>query len=716
MRHFVTFETGQIVYVPAKDDQITCIFSHLQCPPVATNLPNKNIPEACIVTHAERATLLSCLRRCFVSVYLHGQIVLGTALLVVGLLDWESHNRLRFAAFLVSASIASALKVRLPGITGTVSVSFLFSLIGIVDLSISESLAVGTFSALVQCLWRTEHRPKLIQVSYNLASRAIAIYVSWLVYGYANEHTFELVSLGLLSLVYYFFNTLPIAGIIALTEAKSLRKTWGEYGWMLPYYIVGTSLAWLIGRVPPSIQGEIPIICLPIVYLVHRSYHTYVAQIEHDKKHVEELNSLHLRTIEALALAIDAKDHTTHDHLQRVQLYAIEIGKDLELSEQELEALRAAAVLHDIGKLAVPEHIISKPGKLTRAEFEKMKIHPVVGAEILERVAFPYPVVPIVRAHHEKWDGSGYPYGLVGEQIPVGARILAAVDCLDALASDRQYRRALPLDEAMAKVAAEAGTAFDPKVVQALQARYRELERQVQAICRNPMPPLSTDIKITRGGAPAAGFETEAPIAGNAASAYAPKRIGGGPHSDPEFSLGIPSNQADGLSVQEALAVIALRLKQTVPFDAIAFFACGDGALRPEFVIGDDHRALVSLSVPIGQGLTGWVAETGKPILNGNPTVEPGYTGGLRSAVALPLVHRLQIVGVLAVYRSPQDAFTADELAYLSPLSRTVGSLLVESAYEHAASEKSPFRQRWDHEEESDKPRSAPVYSISSRR
>ena len=127
--------------------------------------------------------------------------------------------------------------------------------------------------------------------------------------------------------------------------------------------------------------------------------------------------------------------------------------------------LRAAALLHDIGKLAVPEHIISKPGKLTREEFEKMKIHPVVGAEILERVRFPYPVTPIVRSHHEKWDGTGYPDGLKGEDIPIGARILAAVDCLDALASDRQYRRALPLDEAMQKVVSEAGISFDPKVV-----------------------------------------------------------------------------------------------------------------------------------------------------------------------------------------------------------------------------------------------------------
>src|ERR1035438_4487141 len=169
-----------------------------------------------------------------------------------------------------------------------------------------------------------------------------------------------------------------------------------------------------------------------------------------------------MRTIEALVLAIEAKDHTTHEHLRRVRVYAVEVGKHMRLSERELEALKAAALLHDIGKLAVPEHIISKPGRLTQEEFEKMKIHPVVGAEILERVSFPYPVAPIVRAHHEKWDGSGYPYGLRGEEIPIAARILSAVDCLDALSSDRQYRRAMNLDDAMEEVVAQAGKSFDP--------------------------------------------------------------------------------------------------------------------------------------------------------------------------------------------------------------------------------------------------------------
>src|SRR2546426_3938461 len=215
---------------------------------------------------------------------------------------------------------------------------------------------------------------------------------------------------------------------------------------------------------------------------MYRPYRLYRGKLESEKKHAEQVSNLHLRTIEALALAIEAKDQTTGEHLQRVRIYAMELARELGLTEDETEALRAASVLHDIGKLAVPEHIISKPGKLTPDEFEKMKIHPIVGAEILEQVDFPYPVVPVVRAHHEKWDGSGYPFGLKGDAIPIGARILAAVDCLDALASDRQYRRALPLDEAMDVVRGEAGKSYDPKVVQLLGDHYIRLENEAKAL------------------------------------------------------------------------------------------------------------------------------------------------------------------------------------------------------------------------------------------
>src|SRR5579884_2286034 len=423
--------------------------------------------------------------------YLWAHIALGASVLCWTAIYWRAYDEPRFFSYIVVAAIASTLKIRLPGLQGTVSVGFLFPLIGIVDLTIPDAVLIGLVCTLAQCFWRPQHRPVPIQLLFNASALAVTIYVSGFAYASAGALP-EPIRLCILSAVYFAANTFSVAGIIALTEAKPLAGIMRQHRFFLPYYTAGTSLAWLIGTMPPAIQWELPIVCLPIVYVVHRSYQKHLLQIEQEKKHVEELNTLHLSTIEALALAIDAKDHTTHDHLQRVQLYALEVGKDLGLSTVELDALRAASVLHDIGKLAVPEYILTKPGKLTPEEFEKMKVHPVVGAEILERVPFPYPVVPIVRAHHEKWDGSGYPLGLAGEEIPIGARILAAVDCLDALASDRQYRRALPLDEAMAKVASESGTSFDPAVVDVLQKRYRELEAQAQTATSEARATLST--------------------------------------------------------------------------------------------------------------------------------------------------------------------------------------------------------------------------------
>lgn len=618
-------------------------------------------------------------RRLLSQIHLAGSIALGVATLLWSIANWSCSDPLRLTSFALGTVFGSMLKLRLPGLRGVVSVSVLFILVGIVNLSLPEALLAGALSMLVQCVWRTATRPKPLQVAFNVSVVAIAVFVSAHVFEYSQRHWPAPVGLGLMALAYFCANTFPIAAIIGLTEGKRIFSVWSNYRWTLAYYAVGASMAWVIGTLPHGIQWEFPIICLPLVYLVHRSNRTHLSQMEQERSHMQALNNLHLRTIEALALAIDAKDHTTHDHLQRVQLYATEIGRDLGLSQQELDALTAAAVLHDIGKLAVPESIISKPGKLTRAEFEKMKIHPIVGAEILERVEFPYPVVPIVRAHHERWDGNGYPYGLRGGEIPIGARILAAVDCLDALASDRQYRRALPVEEAMARVASEAGTAFDPSVVRALQARYQELEARAKAIDTPAAPSLSVDVKITRGSAPAAGFESEAPPS-RQVNPFAHARANRLNSETP-----MPESPAAGmcsLHWDEAFAIAALRIERLVSYDAIALCSCKDDAVRVEFAGGEARSELQSLALLRGEGVVGWVADVGKPILNGNPAVEPGYlqrddATGLASVLALPLILAGTTVGVLALYRREEDAFAADELVTLLPVCPALASLIL---------------------------------------
>jgi diguanylate cyclase (GGDEF)-like protein/putative nucleotidyltransferase with HDIG domain len=587
------------------------------------------------------------------------------------------------------------LKVQLPGIDGTMSVNFLFILLGVVELSLGETLVIGCTATLVQSVWQARNRLDPIKVVFNvfgMMANASALC-------YATYHRLDgvvvtkPVLLMVAALVFFLANTLPVSVVIALTENKSVRKIWSEcYFWSFPYYMVGAAAVGLVGVINRRAGWQTSLLVLPLIYWVYRSYRLYLARLEAqkdrveiEKRHVEEIASLNMRTIEALALAIEAKDHTTHTHLQRVRTYAIEIAKEIGLSSDEIEALRAAALLHDIGKLAVPEHIINKPGRLTPEEFEKMKVHPLVGAEILERVAFPYPVAPIVRSHHERWDGSGYPAGLAGEEIPIGARILAVVDC-------RQYRPAMPLDQAMRQVKERADTWFDPKIVALLEQRYVDLEKLAQTQEAAFLPSgFSRNLRVERGLAPATGFEKSAdnsPIESDFLTSIASAR------QEAQAMFDLSQDLGNSLSLSETLSVLSMRLRKLVPYDSIAVFVNRNGWLLPELVSGENFRVLSSLKIRVGEGLCGWVAENCKPIINGNPQVEAGYSADpdkyatLSSALAVPLEGLNGVVGVLAMYHSGQDAFTPDHLRILLAVASKV-ALSVENALKYQQAESS---------------------------
>ena len=616
----------------------------------------------------------------------------GIAAFAAGFLQASWPAPSRFLCYLLVACLASGFKVGLPGINGTMSVNLVVILISVVELSPSETLIVGCVAALVQTWWH-KHQIVPVHFAFNAAQIAIAIQLCYFVFDRSAAWLGRQVPLRLMitAIVYFLGNTLPVAAIVGLTEHRLFHKTWSEcYFWSFPNYLVGAAVAWIITLSNARLGWQASMLMVPVIYVMYRSYRLYLGKLEDEKNHVTQMASLHLRTIEALALAIDAKDHTTHQHLQRVRVFAVEIGREMELSPPELEALRAAALLHDIGKLAVPEHIINKPGRLTAEEFEKMKIHPIVGGEILERVNFPYPVVPIVRAHHERWDGSGYPDGLRGEQIPKGARILAAVDCLDALSSDRQYRKAMPMDAAMEQIVSEAGKQFDPQVVEILRRTYLDLERLAKSGSTSADAfKLSNQIKTTNNGAaPATGFErghdrdsSEVSFLASIVSArYEAQAL-------LEFSIDLGRS----LSLDETLSVVAARLRKLVPYDAIAIYLSRDGKLIPDFVTGDDYRMFSSLAIPLGEGLSGWVALNRKPIVNGNPSVEFSYlndpqkASSMLSALAVPLVGGDdQVLGVMALYKLESDAFSNDHLRILMAVIEKIGAS-IENAFKYQA-------------------------------
>ena len=270
-----------------------------------------------------------------------------------------------------------------------------------------------------------------------------------------------------LSLTYFFLNSTLTATAISLQSGKRVVTVLrGHLLWLALNYLGGASVALLIVNNSTTVNVTTISIILPLLLITYLTFKSSMGRIEDANRHVEQLNRMYMSTIETLAMAVDAKDQVTHGHIRRVQEHSVDLARHMGVDDDNLiKAIEAASLLHDMGKLAIPETILNKPGKLTTAEFEVMKTHSSVGADILAAIDFPYPVVPIVRHHHENWDGSGYPDGLIGTEIPIGARILAVVDCFDALTSDRPYRSRLPVEEAIAILTARRGSMYDPLVV-----------------------------------------------------------------------------------------------------------------------------------------------------------------------------------------------------------------------------------------------------------
>jgi len=588
---------------------------------------------------------------------------------------WKPELTVRFVLFVAVALASSGMKVRPPGVTGNISVNYVFTLLGLLEFQLAETIILAALGAAAQTVWRSR-KNRCLHLLFNVSCIVVTVWAAAFTLKLPLFETWKegpLLRLTLAGSVYFVVNTLLVSVIIALAERASIRNIWREfYNWLFSYYLLGVSLAEMVHLSMAQLGWTFAAALLPILYLIFRSYRLYFSKLQQEKSHAESMASLHVRTIEALAMAIEAKDECTHEHLRRVQIYSLAVANHLGLDEEQMQALQAASILHDIGKLAVPDYIISKPGKLTPEEFEKMKVHTVVGAAILEQVGFPYAVPPIVRSHHERWDGTGYPDGLRGEQIPIGARILTAVDCLDALATDRQYRRALPLDEAMGYIAGLAGKQFDPRVVEVLKEHYLEFEAATRSA---PLRETKIDKKlvISRGNAPAAGFEKDSETA-NAQPVTPETFIGSiaSARQEVQTILEITHDLSASLRLEETLSIVAERLRLLVPFDCIAVYIREGDVLIPKYANGDNSRVFASLAIPVGQGLSGWVVENDKPIINGNPSVEPGYLDDPRkfsllgAALSVPLGEGAEALsGALTLYRAERDSYTRDHLRVL---------------------------------------------------
>ena len=391
-----------------------------------------------------------------------------------------------------------------------------------------------------------------------------------------------------------------------------------------------------------------------------------MGRVEDSNKHLSDLNRLHLSTIETLAMAIDAKDQVTHGHIRRVQAYAVGLATRVGVADEKLiKAIEAAALLHDMGKLAVPEYILNKPGRLTAAEFDKMKLHASVGADILSAIDFPYPVVPMVRHHHENWDGTGYPAGLKGTDIPIGARILSVVDCFDALTSDRPYRPRLSVEEALRILIERRGSMYDPLIVDTFVRVHAEIAPEMvpMQLPREALNEIASSAQSAAGTAALPRLEEIAASADEMLTLY-------------ELARAL----AGQASLSDTGDVIVKHLRRLIPFAQSVLFLYDPAAdeLEAKHATGNVSSVIKGLRIPLGQRLSGWVAANRLTIVNSDPTLDLGDVGRthsprLRSSLSTALTCNEQLIGVLTLYSEGSDAFNDDHRRVIEAVARQIG-------------------------------------------
>ena len=387
-------------------------------------------------------------------------------------------------AALVLAALVSRTKIRLMQRRSaedqvSMSLAYVLTFAAMLRLGLAGALLVGAVGSLSGCLF--PKRQALYQLVFNVALTLVETLAASFAFLNLNGNSLVLHNPGsypavaAASLIFFLINTGGVAAIIGFCTGQNGFRVWRTtFLWTAPSFFAGACVSTLGLMLFSSHSAYILLLLSPLGWVLYQNYATTTARTEEKQQHIEELQlsqehlaDLYLATIKSLALAIDAKDQYTHQHILRVQRYAVAAAKHLGLTGSELEAINTGALLHDIGKLGVPEYVLLKPGRLTDEEFDKIKQHPEIGAAILDPVEFPWPVLPVVRSHHEKWDGTGYPDGLAGEDIPQTARILAVADVYDALTSSRSYRNAWTHERACEVIRKDRGSHFDPAIADA---------------------------------------------------------------------------------------------------------------------------------------------------------------------------------------------------------------------------------------------------------
>lgn len=592
--------------------------------------------------------------------------------------------------------LSGSATVRLPSVPATISISETFVFTSVLLFGPAAGTLTVALDALVISLGLARRGHPKYRLVFNVCALPAALWVGAQVFfAVANIAPLSLTDdpvnisqlllpLFLFTIIYFTLNSWLIAFAISSETLASPLAVWRRnFAWLSLNYFGGASIAALLVSYTRNIDYVYLAFVLPLLAILYFTFSVSMGRVEDANRHLVQLNKLYMSTIETLAMAIDAKDQITHGHIRRVQRYAVHLARAMGVTDPgQIKAIEAASLLHDMGKLAVPEHILNKPGKLTPAEFEKMKLHASVGADILSAIDFPYPVVPIVRHHHENWDGTGYPDKIAGSDIPIGARILSVVDCFDALTSDRPYRPRLSSQEAIRILLERRGSMYDPLVVDSFIQIHRDLEGEPTSIDTTAELPVLRPTTQTTNSA-----ELNAERLNNITAS-----------SEEGLLLHDLAQSISGeLSLMETGTRIANHLRRAIPASTVALFLYEQDSdeLVVSHAAGDNTALFSGLRIPRGQRLSGWVAANQQSILNSDPALDLGDTARtlrspLRSCLSAPVIFEHALVGVLTVYSTHKIAFTEDHRRVLETVCRQVAGSIQRAA---SVDKASPYRR-----------------------
>jgi diguanylate cyclase (GGDEF)-like protein/putative nucleotidyltransferase with HDIG domain len=613
--------------------------------------------------------------------YVATVIFAGVSLFAVCAPHMQFQQPLLFLALLVLSSASAALKVHLPLTAGksTMSVSYAVDFASLLLLGPHETMLVAAGSALSQCTQNRKDPNPLYRTLFSIASLMITIQSAGLAFaalgGTRLDMSLAAIARPLIgaATVAFLVNTGLVATAIALSTHARVTTVWHEnFWWIAPSYFVGAATSALaVTFVNHAGYWIAPITFAPL-YLTYRTYNVYLGRMEDKQRHVLQTSDLHLSTIEALARAIDAKDQTAQTHIRRVQVFATRLAEAVGLSDADIQGVKTAALLHDIGKLAVPEHILSKPGPLTQEEFQKIRIHPQVGAEIIAKVPFPYPVAPLILSHHERWDGKGYPQALSGEQIPIGARILTIVDYYDAVTTERPYHAALTMESAIGLLKHEMGRALDPNLVPVfvdlLPAMVAAIGEEAQLEAASAPRPLDEVRGSASGLVPASGPSAFENIALAHREIYALYEIA--------------QTMGTCLSVSDTMALISSKLSKIVPWSGCSLFLHDPASrtLACRFSVGTEASRLLDSTLGDDCGIFALVVAHRQTLIAnpGIPLDALGLTvsGEMKSAIVCPLIYNDIFIGCLSLYHSEPNKYTEDHRRLLERITEQAGAVI----------------------------------------